>query len=257
MVDSTDPSTWVYDPRYDNAEKWNNAQDADLNPSNAGDLANAPHSPRVTSSRDAWMRSVHAPNATLIVHCQKLWVHDASEARRDDEGRMTVTCTCGLIVAIDFRDDAQNRKPFHFPKFFAGNHGMSIELQREFFEHPGHRDPFHKTVLGGFLVRLREPGLEQDVFLEHRCITCGWLPLGYELSGDWEDFEKYAHRFPIDMHNLRCPQPGTECWDGDMYLWGHGPASAARARKARREREEAERGSGGEETLDADDTQAE
>jgi hypothetical protein len=141
MVDSTDPSTWVYDPRYDNAEKWNNAQDADLNPSNAGDLADAPHSPRVTSSRDAWMRSIRAPNATLIVHCQKLWVHDASEARRDAQGRMTATCTCGLVVAIDFREDNQDRKPFHFPKFFAGNHGMSIELQREFFEDPGHRDP--------------------------------------------------------------------------------------------------------------------
>lgn len=240
MVDSTDPSTWVYDPRYDEAEKWNQAQDADLNPSNASDLEAAPHSPRVTSSRDAWMRSVRAPNATLILHCQKFWVHDASEARRDEDGQVSVTCTCGLVVSVDLDEDPSDGKPSHIPKYFAGNHGRSLEWQRAFFEHPGHRDPFHKTVLGGFLARMRPPGVDQLVILELRCNTCGWLPLGQPLSGDWEDFEKYAHRFPIDMHNLRCPQPGTDVWDGDMYLWGHGPGSAYQARKARRERETAE-----------------
>jgi hypothetical protein len=57
------------------------------------------------------------------------------------------------------------------------------------------------------------------------------------MSGKWTDFEKYAHRYPIDMHNLRCPQPETTFWDGDMYLWGHGPATAFKLRRDAKERE--------------------
>ena len=259
MVDSTDPSTWVYDPRYDRVQKWYKADMKGLDPLVGGQIPNKPVGPVVTGSFAAWKRSIHTPNVGLIAHCQKFFVHDSAEARVDADGQMLVTCTCGLVVPINMLNDNDSLKPGgYLPKFFAENRpSASIEIQREFFEHPGHRDPFEKMVLGGFLVRLREPGLEQDVRLEHRCNTCGWLPLGYEMSGDWKDFEKYAHRFPIDMHNSDCPQPGTEIWDGDMYLWGHGPASAYRARKARREREEAEGDSGDEETLDDDDTQAE
>jgi len=93
------------------------------------------------------------------------------------------------------------------------------------------------------LARLREPGPEQYVFLEPRCVTCGWIEITYTLLGDWDAFDQYAHRPSIDMHNIHCPQPETDFWDGDMYLWGHGPGSAYQARQARREREATERAS--------------
>jgi hypothetical protein len=54
------------------------------------------------------------------------------------------------------------------------------------------------------------------------------------------------------MHNIHCPQPETDFWDGDMYLWGHGPGSAYQARRARREREATERASADEGTKDSD-----
>lgn len=243
MVDSTDPSTWVYDPRYDKVKRWYKADMKQLDPSNDGQVPDKPTGPVVTGSFAAWKRSVHSPNVGLIAHAQKYFVHDSAEARVDKDGQMQVTCTCGLVVAINLFGDDDSRQPGgYWSKFFAENHPTaSIAKQREFFEHPGHRDPFHNTVLGGFLARLREPGPNQHVFLEPRCITCGWIEIDYTLLGDWDAFDQYAHRPSIDMHNIYCPQPETDFWDGDMYLWGHGPGSAYRARQARREREEAER----------------
>lgn len=240
MVDQNDSSSWVYDPRYDNVERWYKADLKRLNPSGDGTFLDKPFEPVATSSFGAWKRSVHSPNAGLILHSQKFWVHDASEARRDDDGQLAVTCTCGLVVTLEDDVEVSSRLASYRSKFFAGNHGKSIEWQREFFEHPGHRDPFHKTVLGAFLARIRSLGDRQLIGLELRCVTCGWLPLGHSLSGDWRDFDKYAHRYGIDMHNIYCPQPGTDFWDGDMYLWGHGPSAAYRARQAEREREFAE-----------------
>jgi len=251
MVDSTDPSTWVYDPRYDKVKKWYKADMKGLDPLLDGQIPDKPVGPIVTGSFAAWKRSVNTPNVGLIAHCQKFFVHDSAEARVDDNGQMHVTCTCGLVVPIDMLNDKDSLRPGNYwSKFFAENHpSASISKQREFFEHPGHRDPLEKTVLGGFLVRLREPGLDQEPFLELRCHTCGWmlpndrmtgwmLP-DYPMSGEWTDFEKYAHRYPIDMHNNHCPQPGTEIWDGDMYLWGHGPGAAFKARRDAKEREAA------------------
>jgi hypothetical protein len=241
MVDSTDPSTWVYDPRYDNVQKWYKADMKGLDPSADGTIPDKPVGPVVTGSFAAWKRSVHTPNVGLIAHCQKFFVHDTAEARVDDNRQMHVTCTCGLVVPINMLNDADSLQPRgYWSKFFAENRpSATLEVQREFFEHPGHRDPFHNTVLGGFLARLREPGPEQYVFLEPRCVTCGWIEIDYTLLGDWDAFDQYAHRPSIDMHNIHCPQPGTDFWDGDMYLWGHGPGSAYQARQARREREAA------------------
>jgi hypothetical protein len=243
MVDSTDPSTWVYDPRYDNVKRWYKADMKQLDPSFDGTFPDKQFTPVVTSSFDAWKRSLYSPNVGLIAHCQKFFVHDSAEARVDDDGQMQVTCTCGLIVPINMLGDERGDQPGRpWFRFFAENHPtVSIAKQREFFEHPGHRDPFHNTVLGGFLARLREPGPEQYVFLEPRCVTCGWIEITYTLLGDWDAFDQYAHRPSIDMHNIHCPQPETDFWDGDMYLWGHGPGSAYQARRARREREAAER----------------
>lgn len=232
MVDSTDPSTWVYNPRYDKVKKWYEADMKGLDPLLDDQIPDKPVGPVVTGSFAAWKRSVHTPNVGLIAHCQKFFVHDSAEARVDDDGQMLVTCTCGLVVSINMLNDKDSLKPGgYWPKFFAENRpSASIEKQREFYEHPGHRDPLEKTVLGGFLVRLREPGLDKEPFLELRCHSCGWLTPGQSMSGEWSDFEKYAHRYPIDMHNIYCPQPGTDFWDGDMYLWGHGPGAGFKAR---------------------------
>lgn len=244
MVDSTDPSTWVYDPRYDDIEKWYEAEMKGLDPDIDGTIPDKPVGPVVTGSFAAWKRSVHSPNVSLIAHAQKFWVHDAAEARVNKKGRLLVTCTCGLVVdmttvANDVHEDDLNPGST-WSKYFAGNHGQPIEWQRTFFEHPGHRDPFHTTVLGSYLVRLREPGLDRDIFLEARCHTCGWLTLNRSLSGEWGEFDTYSHRVPLDMHNLSCPQDGTDCWDADMYLWGHGPASAWKHRQAKAAREQAD-----------------
>jgi hypothetical protein len=164
---------------------------------------------------------------------------------------MLVTCTCGLVVPINMLNNADSLNPRgYWSKFFAENRpSATLEAQREFFEHPGHRDPLEKTVLGGFLIRLREPGPDHKPFLELRCHSCGWLTPGQAMSGAWDDFEMFAHRYPIDMHNIYCPQPGTDFWDGDMYLWGHGPAAGFKARRDAKEREEA--------AGSADDTRAE
>jgi hypothetical protein len=243
VVDSTDPSTWVYDPRYDDVQKWYAADMKQLDPTVDGQIPDKPVGPVVTGSFAAWKRSIHSPNVGLIAHSQKYFVHDTAEARVDADGQMHVTCTCGLVVPLNVYGDDETLEPGRYwSKFFAENHPrVSIAKQREFFEHPGHRDPFHNTVLGGFLARLRDPGTDQDVRLEPRCITCGWIEITYTILGDWDDFDQYAHRPSIDMHNIYCPQPGTDYWDGDMYLWGHGPGAAYRARQARREREAAER----------------
>jgi hypothetical protein len=258
MVDSTDPSTWVYDPRYDNVQKWYKADMKGLDPLLDGKIPDKPVVPVVTGSFAAWKRSVNTPNVGLIAHCQKFFVHDSAEARVDDHGQMHVTCTCGLVVPLNILNDDDSIRPgTYWSKFFAENHpSASIAKQREFFEHPGHRDPLEKTVLGGFLVRSREPGPKQKPFLELRCHTCGWLTPGESMSGKWDKFDKYSHRYPIDMHNLRCPQPETTFWDGDMYLWGHGPGAAFKARRAAKEREAAE-GASGDESRGNADTQAE
>lgn len=247
MVEQTDPSTWVYNPLYDNVKRWYRADMKRMDPSVDRTFPDKPYAPVVTSSFDAWKRSLYSPNVGLIAQSQKFFVHDSAEARVDDDGQMHVTCTCGLVVPISLlggeRGDQPKQRWF---RFFAENRPTaSMAQQREFFEHFGHRDPFHNTVLGGFLARLREPGPDQFVRLEPRCVTCGWIPIDYTLLGDWADFDQYAHRFPIDMHNIYCPQPGTDYWDGDMYLWGHGPGAAYRARQEKREREQAERESRG------------
>jgi hypothetical protein len=254
MVYSTDPSTWVYDPRYDKVKRWYKADMKRLDPSFDGTFPDMQFTPVVTSSFDAWKRGLYTPNVGLIAHSQKFFVHDSAEARIDDDGQMQVTCTCGLIVPINMLGDERGDQPGRpWFRFFAENHPTStIAKQCEFFEHPGHRDPFHNTVLGGFLARLREPGPKQYVFLEPRCHTCGWLTPGESMSGKWDNFEKYAHRYPIDMHNLRCPQPETTFWDGDMYLWGHGPAAAFKARRDAKERKAAERAQADEGTNDSD-----
>ncbi|MEY4899319.1 MAG: hypothetical protein RL294_1130 [Actinomycetota bacterium] len=239
MVDTTDPSTWVYDPRYDDVQKWYKADMKRLDPLLDGQIPDKPVGPVVTGSFAAWKRSMHTPNVGLIAHCQKFFVHDSAEARVDDDGQMHVTCTCGLVVPIAMSSGNDSPNPRRYWSiFFAENRpSATMAKQRVFFEHPGHRDPLEKTVLGGFLVRLRETGPKQKPFLELRCHTCGWLTPGESMSGKWTDFEKYAHRYPIDMHNLRCPQPETTFWDGDMYLWGHGPATAFKLRRDAKERE--------------------
>lgn len=250
MVDSTDPSTWVYDSRFDDIRTWYATVMKGLDPSNDGAIPEKPVGPVVTGSFAAWKRSIHSPNVGLVAHCQKYFVHDAAEARVDEHGQMLVTCTCGLVVNINMFSDSESLDPRgRWSKFFAENRPtVSVAKQREFYEHPGHRDPFEKTVLGAFLARVRQSDHVESIELEMRCVTCGWLELNSPFPGDKDAFEKYAHRFPIDMHNLRCPQPGTDVWDGDMYLWGHGPASAwkfkqeklARAKAARKAAELAE-----------------
>lgn len=193
--------------------------------------------PVVVSSYGAWKRAMNSPNTALIARCQQFFVHDIAERTIEASGKNVATCTCGLEVTmppVEITDDIEHEA--YFPKYFAENRRKSIEWERAFFAAPGHRDPFHKTVLGGFLIRVK--GLEVDATprLELQCGHCGWLGES-NLDASWDAFHQFHHRSYIDFHNWQCPGKGVEVFDEDVFLWGHDPLGALKSARWQAERE--------------------
>ena len=163
--------------------------------------------PLVVGSYDMWWRSKKARNEFVIVHAQQYWVHDMAEMTPAD-GVWDVTCTCGLIVSMP----DEPVKPISTQaatKYFAGVRRNSVAWQHEFFAAPGHRDPFHNTVLGAFLIRVSEPTPADSQRLELTCAHCGWLR-GTTLDPSNLSFTRFDHRMWIDPHNASCPGISAE-----------------------------------------------
>lgn len=195
--------------------------------------------PVVVGSFGAWKRAMHSPNAALIARCQEFWVHDVAERTTFADGRVVATCTCGLEVYMGV-EEADGHEQY-FPKYFAENRRKSIEWERAFFAARGHRDPFHKTVLGGYLIRVKGLEVGAAARLELQCQHCGWLG-ETDLGAQWDDFKRFHHRSYIDMHNWTCKGKGkgVEVFDDDVFLWGHDPLGALKSQR-RREAEEAKK----------------
>lgn len=186
--------------------------------------------PLVVGSYDMWWRSKTMRNEFVIVHAQQYWVHDMSEMTSRD-GVWDVTCTCGLVVSMP-DDPAKPLSTQVQRKYFAGNRRNSIDWQHQFYAAPGHRDPFHNTVLGAFLTCVSEPTPEGSRRLELQCAHCGWLTTT-PLETDWDAFVTFGHRMWIDDHNAYCPGDGVEVFDEDVFLWGHNPLGAWKAARAK------------------------
>lgn len=226
MMGATQPR---YNHNYTKVRAWRKKALADLGIDvSTGDL-DAPVGAVVTTSYSAWRRSVNAPNSVIAAHCQRFWVHDMSEFRKTDDGGVVVTCTCGLEVDMPASGDP--RTVSYLPKYFAEQRRETLEWQREFFAAPGHRDPFHTTVLGGYLIRVQDPQALSIVRLELQCQHCGWLE-ETSLDASWDAFVPFGHRLWIDIHNAGCRGKGVTVFDEDIFLYGHGPSAWFRKRVA-------------------------
>ena len=193
--------------------------------------------PLVVGSYDMWWRSKTMRNEFVIVHAQQYWVHDMSEMTSRD-GVWDVTCTCGLVVSMP-DDPAKPLSTQVQRKYFAGNRRNSIEWQREFFAAPGHRDPFHNTVLGAFLICVSELDPVSSPLLELQCGHCGWLG-ETKLVRDFTKFVRFDQRQWIDSHNAGCSGDGVEVFDEDALLLDHKALEAYFTEKRRKARECAE-----------------
>jgi hypothetical protein len=220
----------VYDHDYDDALALANSALRYLKNPTLDEIPPTMIGPVVVGSVDLWWRSKKCRNEFVIVQAQQYWVHDMSEVSPTDT-TWNVTCTCGLIVAMP--DDPEFPMPFaERTNYFARSRHNSIEWQREFFAAPGHRDPFHNTVLGAFLICVSELDPVSSPLLELQCGHCGWLG-ETKLVRDFTKFVRFGHRMWIDNHNAYCPGDGVEVFDEDVFLWGHNPLGAWKAARAK------------------------
>ena len=237
MANSNQPQP-VYDHDYDDALTFVNSALAFFKNPPITEIPRKMIGPLVVGSYDMWWRSKQMRNEFVVVHAQQYWVHDMSEMKPRD-GLWDVTCTCGLVVSMP--DDAAKPLSSHVQtKYFSGNRRNSIDWQHQFFSAPGHRDPFHDTVLGAFLICVSEPTPEDSRRLELQCAHCGWIE-STTLDPDWDAFVTFGHRMWIDIHNAYCPGDGVEVLDEDVFLFGHNPLGAWKAARAKQLRLEADR----------------
>lgn len=205
----------IYNTDYDDVLVMVNRDRVNLGMNPLDTAENVPTEPVVVSSFAAWKRSTHTPNAALIAHCQRFFVHDIAECTIDTSGTNVATCTCGLVVTMPPVKNVDNfGHERYFPKYFAENRSNAIEWQRAFFAAPGHRDPFNNTVLGGYLIRLSDLDIDTEPRLELQCQHCGWLG-ETTLDGAWDEFATVSHREWIDRHNATCTGRGVEVVDDD------------------------------------------
>lgn len=224
-----------YNPDYDDILVMVNRDRVGLGLEPLETAVNVPTEPVVVSSYGAWKRATHSPNAALIAKCQQYFVHDIAERTIYASGKNVATCTCGLEVTmapVTNTDDIDHEA--YYPKYFAENRRKSIEWERAFFAAPGHRDPFHKTVLGGFLIRVKGLEVEAEPRLELQCQQCGWLG-PTTLDASWAEFGQFNHRVFIDFHNWNCPGKGVEVWDEDVFLVHHDPLGAFKAERRKQQ----------------------
>jgi hypothetical protein len=227
----------VYDHDYDDALALANSALRYLKNPTLDEIPPTMIGPVVVGSVDLWWRSKKCRNEFVIVQAQQYWVHDMSEVSPTDT-TWNVTCTCGLIVAMP--DDPEFPMPFaERTNYFARSRHNSIEWQREFFAAPGHRDPFHNTVLGAFLICVSELDPVSSPLLELQCGHCGWLG-ETKLVRDFTKFVRFDQRQWIDSHNAGCSGDGVEVFDEDALLLDHKALEAYFTEKRRKARECAE-----------------
>jgi hypothetical protein len=240
MANDNNPQP-IYDHDYDDALTLVNSAFLFFDNPTITEIPRTMIGPLVVGSYDKWWRSKQMRNEFVIVHAQQYWVHDMSEMTPGD-GVWDVTCTCGLIVSMP-NDPVNPLSTQAQTKYFAGVRRNSVEWQHQFFAAPGHRDPFHNTVLGAFLIRMSEPTPEVSQWLELHCAHCGWLE-STTLDPDCDGFASFGHRMWIDLHNAYCAGDGVKVLDEDVFLFGHNPLGAWKAAQAKQLRLEAEEAEG-------------
>ena len=206
MANNNNPQP-VYDHDYDDAFTFVNSGLAFFKNPPISKIPTTMIGPLVVGSYDMWWRSKKMRNEFVIVHAQQYWVHDMAEMTPAD-GVWDVTCTCGLIVSMP-DDPVKPMSTQAATKYFAGVRRNSVAWQHEFFAAPGHRDPFHKTLGGAFLIRVSEPTPDLSMRLELQCGHCGWLG-ETKLDPDYSEFTRVGHRKWIDSHNAGCPGTSAE-----------------------------------------------